>query len=732
MRRAPVELALLRRVLPVGRAPARIGAVVALLIAAVAFGGSPSAAQGGADLEDVVVEASTASDGWFTIGRPLVVAVTVRGTAARSGRVRLLADGTEVASTPLDLAGGSAKTVHLVLPAQFWPPVLIAEFVTAEGVADRLIGLEQATGDEIVAVLPAAAGASPPETADLSVPVGLARLSTLDPALLALGPVAVATYSQMVATPADLDALDPAAENLLARWVSAAGGRLVVVAPDGVAADGPLPLGLVASADPAPATVGAIAPPTRVGLGSVQLVATPTAAGNLDGVLQPQPMSMPTPAGGIPGTLALAHDARVSPPEILSLVAGVAGYGGLVAVVWLVLRRSRREPTVWLVLPVLALVTTAVVYGVGQLIRSDASLAHATVVADLPGARLEETWVMVTAPGGGDRGVHLDAGWEESTSSQDAWFVEGRPEAWALPARRGDDLVVDLPPGGVGTVSAAREAGAEVPNWNVSFEPGDDGGLKAVVTNATRHLLDEVFVLQGTSVDRLGSVEPGAVETVSVPARPEPVLMVDPWLDEMMNRADPSTDNGRVNYGLINEWMARHPEARRPDAVTVIGWTRDRPGPLTTLDGATVTVGRTALVTVVPSPGPATGLQVISSDLAGGQPEPVDDADPGLNRCVGPSVTGRWPVADGPGPHQVSGSTRDVVGLDLLVAGSWTATEFTANEGTVAVPEGGVAPDGYVYTRFSISCDVWGGEDLSPVLEPVPGPTGEGEGPVDG
>ncbi|MFV0257936.1 MAG: hypothetical protein ACK5PP_05755 [Acidimicrobiales bacterium] len=695
-----------------------VGFVLAMLLLP---GFSPAAAQEGAELEGVTIQASTPTGNRYVAGRPVVITVSVRSTAARSGTIRLTSDGFGVLSTPLEVPGGSTKTVHLIMPTPPWSASVAAQYTTADGTVREPVALTSAGVDQLVGVLPDAAALGWPESAELSVPVGRARFSTLDPAVLTLGPDALALYTQIVATPADLDALDPASRDVLVHWVTASGGRLVVASAE-VPTDGAtptLPLGLEVSADlPVEAAVGA-ARPVRSGRGSVQYLATGAVAGGADGLLGPYPVPSGLVAAGLPTAPTLAYDAQVSVPEILTLVSGLLAYTVVAAVLWLGLRRSRREPLLWVVLPALAVVATAGVYGVGRFMRSDNTSAHATVVADLPGARSEQTAVLVTAPTGGDRGIRLAEGWGEA--SRQAEIAQWGPGTSAEPEHRGDELVLDLPSGGVGTVGAARLGPAVTPSWEITFGPGEDGGMEATLVNTTPYRLQEVSVLHGAEQERIGTVEPGASATVSVDAVPDQVLMGDDWLDELSADHDPwSAGDGVVNPGIIDEWVSAHPESRRADVITVVGWTQEPVGPLVTLDGATVEAGRTAFLTTTPVPGPPPVVDVLFTDVEVRAENRPDDAE-GSGACLGSTSVARWAVPVGEGPYRIASRPGRVIALDVMVGRSWVPTGYQAGGGAgVPVPDGAVI-DGYVYGRFALDCEAWGLDDLTPTIEVADG-----------
>lgn len=659
------------------------------------------------------LDVTTPADGRYQPGQPTPLLVTITADGAVSGTLTASFDGFIGGSERVEVPGGSAKKVVLIATAPPWGSGGTLTFDADDGADDASARLDLTANreDELVAVFPDLASGRLPATAELDAEVGLARLYGFDPELLRHGPEVLSPFSHVVVTADDLDRLSPEALTNLEGWVGGVGGRLVVDEPSST----PLPLSVAADGDDR----------IDVGTGEVRFTDGRLARTGYDGELAPT-MSRNTDEfpwgggfGGMPTTLSLAQDAGVSIPAIGSLVLVLIAYIVVAGpVLWLLLRRSRREPLLWLALPLGAIVTTLGVYAVGQSLRSEASASHATVVADLPNIRAVSTQVLVTSANGGRTGVELPDGWRPaSVFSEEMWFegpFGGAGRVASQPMVVGNTLVTDLPPGGVGVLSArSSTAGSDEPSWAIELVDVD-GVLTGTVTNLTEHELSEAFISAGQGYRRLGDVAPGqsvAVELQNAHLPPtgndrlmESLWRFDPWA--------PGSAQSAVNPGVLMEWLGRQPLVRTPGFVLVGGWTKEASGPLDTSTGGPVDSGRTAFLTASRVEGALGGEPYRLEILRGWNSTRVIDPF-GRDECGELPLTLRMKISDPAvlGDEPVLDlSRRGVIAFDLWTGASWEPAgmaDAVEDRVIVAVPPSALAND-QLYLRVQLSCDSFG------------------------
>lgn len=670
---------------------------------------------------------TTPADGYYQPGRPTPLLITIEADGAVSGTLTATFEGFNAGSQQVDVPGGSTKQVVFTVSIPPWIGGGRITFTSDDGGSDAAtdINLRQAGSDELVAVLPELAARDLPATASLATDIGVARLIPLDVELLDSGSDVLGPFTQVLGTAADLQALEGSRLDAVDSWVGSQGGLLVVDdQPDKTIA-----LSFPDGLDTTELDTDDDTALVDYGLGRIRFTGGTAAAGGYDDLLQATPTRSVDEfpwgggfGGGFPTTVILASDAGVRIPAIGSIVLLLVGYL-LVAgpVLWLVLRWTRREPMLWLVLPAFALITTGAVYAIGQSLRDETSTAHATLVADLPTERVVSSQVLVTAPNGGTAGVRLDDDWRPVQVSSDEAFFDGPfpQNAQERPVTRGDNLEIDLPPGGIGVVAAETVGDPGSPSWSYELSAEEDR-LVGTVTNRTTHDLGEAFVVSGSGFQRIGNI--GAGETADVTLRnvATPPIEGDPFMNQAW-QLDPfgGDPDGASNPGVLINWMSTKPELRSPGFVVIVGWTRDEPGPLDTSTGATVSAGRTAFLS-------ATRLDddLISADrgrvefLRGWNSTRVEDEIG--NACSDAPVTLRVT----PAPEVLDGdvvlttSTREVVGLDLWTGETWQpAGMANASDGELAIGvSDAMLADGSLTLRAQMSCEFWGMSDPFPKL----------------
>jgi hypothetical protein len=691
---------------------ARLAGLLALAFAGVV-------AMPGVAAAETSLSVTTPADGHYQPGAPTPLLVTIKADRAVNGTLSASFDGTFAGSQRVDVPGGSAKEVVFIVTTPPWSSSGQISF-TGDRSGDNAsarINLIGPGADELIAVLPAlTTGRDLPASAKLAIDLGLARLYPLDPELLAAGPEVLSPFSQLLVTPDDLEGLPPNQLDAVRSWIGTTGGTLVLDASP--ASSVPF------DAEPVP---GASDGSATFGVGQIRFTDGRAGTGSYDGLLQPtiphgtDEFPFVNQFGAAPTTVLLAADAGVRIPAISALVGLLAVYT-LVAgpILWLVLRQTRRETWVWALLPGLALITTLAVYGVGRALRHDASTAHATIVADLPATRTVSSQVLVTAPNGGRAGVALGSGWRPvSTAADDAAFGLQFGSSSSSQRLDGTNLVVDLPSGGVGVVTAETSLPAAEPSWGFDLH-ATDNGLEGTVTNRTETELSEISVTSGQGFAQVGRLGPGQSAEVTLRNANRPVVNSDPFMEHLMGRDPWSPNDGVVNTGAILNWLSRRPGLRAPGFVVAVGWTRDQPSPLRTTRGQTVVNGRTAYLTadrVDTGSGSQTAGLV---ELVRGSSTRVTDRAAANNQCGEISVTARLTAAANTTAPVLEVSTRSIEALDVWSGHSWVPTTLSElsredDKVTIGLSEQLVA-DGPVYVRMLFSCDFWSTPDPFPQL----------------
>jgi hypothetical protein len=692
-------------------------------LSALAFVGLMAVPQPAA--ADTTIEVTTPAEGYHQTGAATPLLVTIQADRALSGTLSANFDGSFGGAQRIEVPGGSAKEVVFLVTT---PPWSTQGQVTFDGAetgdnASARINLKTAGTDEIVAVLPSLAVAREvPASAELAIEVGVARLFPLDTVLLSAGPDVLTPFSQLLASAADLEALDDTQLEAVRTWLGTYGGTLVLDEAPGT----PTPL------DEGGDLIGT-GSDVIYGVGQIRYTQGEATAGRYDGLLRPTVTRSsdefpfgPAQFGAFPTTITLASDAGVRIPAIGSLVGILLVYVVVVGpLLWLVLRRTRRETMLWAVLPALALLTTLAVYGIGRAMRSEASAAHATVVADLPATRIISSQVLVTSPNGGRAGVELDEAWRPLSILSDEMFFGFGPGG-AAPARTqsldGSDLIIDLPAGGVGVVSAETTQPAAEPSWDFDLEATDEG-LEGTVTNLTDLTLDEVYVTSGQGFTRIARIGPGEAAQVTLRGSNRPVITSDRFSEQLMGNGDPMMVNDKgINPGMLSNWLGRRPGLRAPGYVMAVGWTRDLPSPLTTIRGQSVSSGRTAYLTAerVDTEDMAQGGRL--ELLRGMSTRVVDTPPPGTCTDISSTIRLTPGAVEGEGLPVLAVSTRAVTALDIWVGDRWLPAglgQIGAGQNVALSLPPPSLDDGSLYARLQMNCDFWGIADPFPTLRPA-------------
>ncbi len=696
----------------------RLGLILVLAVLAVLASPQPAGAE-------TTLDVTTPADGGFQPGRSSVpLLVTIEADEAVTGTLTARFEGMPSSGTQeVDVAGGTSKEIVFVVNVPTWARNGSVSF-DADGDANdqtARFNLVAPSSDELVGVLPDLAARDLPATASILTGIGAARFYPVEPSLLDVGPDGLATFSQVVATASDLASLEGDRLDALVSWVTTDGGVLVVDEAPGT----DLPFELTEE-------VGASGDTFELGLGTVVFSDGQAGAGSWDDLMAPTETRSPDEFpwgffGGVGGgTNILATDAGVSVPAIGSLVIALIVYAAVVGpILWLVLRRWNREPLLWLIMPAVALVATGGIYLTGQSIRDDTATAHGTLVADLPSERIITSQVLVTSPNGGIAGVDLPAGWRAAPVAAEGEFIEfeegfgGGPAAGVTAEVRGDELIVDLPPGGVGVVAAEGSQPVTTPSWDWDLTvDGDD--LVGTITNLTAYDLEEVFVSSGRGFDRIPELEAGETAEVSLSGIHRPTLEGDPLMERLWQiDVFGGDDGGVINPVVLSNWLSDHSELRRPGYLIIVGWTRDAPAPVSATTGRTVDEGRTgflasARLTTEELPPDRGRLEFLRGWNSTNVSDRIGAECSDFPLTV--RLTPHGSVAPDDAVLAVPG--RAIAALDVWDGTSWLPTGMAGaprDDFVLELPARAL-DTGAVYARMTMSCDFWGLPDPFPAI----------------
>lgn len=293
------------------------------------------------------IEVTTAAGGRYQVGTTTPFIVSLSADRAVAGTVVIRQDGSPVATERVEVSGGSTDDIIIAVPTVPWQATYTAEFEAEddEDDSDTRITATPAGGDELVGVLPTLAQRNLPEQGSLIVDLGVARFYPLDPALLDLGPEGLGTFNQVLATAEDLDALTDQQRAALSSWVADDGGTLILDEASDVGV-------------PFTPTTPLADDQVSFGLGRIQFTDGAARGGAFDDLVRPTParsgdeFPWAGQMSGVPTTMQLARDAGVRVPAISSLILALLAYAVFVGpILWIFLKRRRREPLLWAAIP---------------------------------------------------------------------------------------------------------------------------------------------------------------------------------------------------------------------------------------------------------------------------------------------------------------------------------------------------------------------------------------------
>jgi hypothetical protein len=770
---------------PGGRA---LGAVALALVATCLVGGVPPAAgqepdadgsgDGSEDTAEVTsqgvtLRAEAGIGGFVAPGRPFPISVTVTTDRLVEGRLEVvvpdLLGGSQVIERAVEVSGGSTARFTLLVPTALDGPGEATVRLADAGVeATTSVGWQVDLGQELVGVLPEAAGApgSLPGAVPLVVDAGIARLVAVEPDLLDAGTLALEPLDQVVATPGELGSLPEGPREALFTWVNG-GGQLVLAGEaagpglDGIT-DGVLP------AEWRPVAGGA----QRAGLGQVRAVGevwqrslapSPTRSAFEEEILA-------SDLGVFDQTMVgrLGRDAGFDLPEPRRLGWLLTVYVALMGpVAFVVVRRLRRREVAWVGLPALAVISTGLVFATGSSLRNTAEVAQVTVYEVGPAGAVASTWSLVPSSHGGEVGVELPEGWTGGAAVGELGGGIAFDDDFSVGASGGGGpvrvstsgaesrLVQDVGPGGFALLEARGPAAGMAGGLEVTAASSADGQITGTVRNTLDVTLHEVAAFTGRArAVEIGTVAPG--ETVDFRVddatrfawgeRPEPLvwpLEGNEFASEVLVGgaaggevvvqrgvgADGMVVRGEVQGGgegdgdrdrrspvALPAWdqtlQRNGTNYRASGQVVVAGWTDELPAPISTTRGraqrsATAVVAR---ATASPTGDRLTDTASVKSIVRGPSTQ-VPPADPEVQTRGGITFVQSFDL-----PDRVGGRPVDTQRLVINPANLFLSFEFWTPQGwvPVEVPEVGqeervVPPEavvgGAVYMRITSPTD---------------------------
>lgn len=529
---------------------------------------------------DVTITAGV--DSWADPGDHVVVAVEITTTDLFDGHVDIVATSGGTVTAPVEVAGGTTKTVRLVAPTSVDNLSVDVRVYEGDNLLERrTVTLKAAESVELVGVLPALRtriGELPP-TVTIAGDMGKAVVATLPSEVLALGATALEAFDTVVGTTADLRSLPPAQQAALFGWVNR-GGRLLL---DDRADLSSLP------AEWRPGAAGY----ALAGQGEVRLLDGDATEGRWASFIQPSGSSQSEL--GDPFAFSevfaspsedLARRAGVRLPSLMPVLIPLIVYWAVISIVlFLVLKASRRLTLAWVAIPALAALTAGAVLVYGNHWRSAGKPAATTFVDGWPGGGTASSSVLLFSRDGGTITVGLPEQWQSDSEVAAYWGGFGSLPATVQPAGDGTDLRVRLDAGQVTTANITGPTAAV----GLDITAISDGShVTGTVTNTSSVTLHQVAVFGPGGADDVGDLAPGASADFSISANALPAgfaLATRVWTPATDPRRDPDdiAELGIWSNAAVSRVM--YPSAM----VRAAGWTTERAAPAD-IDASSATV----------------------------------------------------------------------------------------------------------------------------------------------
>ncbi len=569
---------------------------------------------------ETTIRTTVGYGGTVHAGRSVPVWVEVAVDRLAQGTVEVTARASNggpdraVVRVPVEVPGGSAKSVFVAVPAmQNWGGALevSARLLDDDGKAVVTSPVQQvsfSSDQEIVGLLPGAAEQhAAPVAARLLVDAGTARFAPLGPAELAEAPGSLDSIGSIIAAGRDVANMVPSDRAGLLHWVDR-GGQLLVTSPAGATIEG-----LPEAWQPGPSGFA------DAGLGRVRLIGSALAEGRWDSLIEPTVVGQQAGAGLSDGSFAfggpvrsvgdsLAVDAGLRVPLIGPLIGFLLAYVLVVGpITAIVLNKRGRSELAWVVIPLVALLFTGGSYLGARVLRHGTELAHATVIESSDAGAAATTYAGVAARGAAEPELEFDRAWSAAASPTSAMA--------SMRGQAGDASVVITPRGPAahlslraGEFGVAKGLGPSSTTGGLVVSAKAEAGdrLTGTVRNTTEHDLDEVAVFLGWGGVLVGQLDAGAERswTMTSPALQQgqpPEQLV--WPRAFGRFGEPDEDTV-VNLPLWQEHVGLSGAGRPRGMAVAAGWTRDV-DPRLTVDGRRRgAVGRTVV----------TGRAAVSSD----------------------------------------------------------------------------------------------------------------------
>jgi len=428
---------------------------------------------------------------------------------------------------PIALPANSEVSQTILVPVSFGEINLEASLVAdGETIAERRVrGFDAAASVNAVGLL-GLRGTT--DELQLSPSYGVASLIVLDDMSILRG------LDSVVASPAGMSALTPEELDVLLGW--AAGGRQLVISGDPGAIDDLLPDQWSG-------------PDTTVfaGGGIITYIGGEWEANVPPGITVVDSANAMLGFGGGGRHKELLDDAGFRIPSFGALGLILLAYVFVVGpVAFFVMGRMNRRSIAWLVVPALALATTAGIFVAGGFLNAGRRNAHATIVEVSPvAASVTDTVLIADA---GRQTMELPAGWALLSSGVSIGDNSIGAPITLRPTRTTSTLVFDIDPGSGGTAVL----GGQVPGFEDSMRVVDvvavDNVVSGTFVNDSNESLTNVLAMVGPHLAEVGTVAAGSSAAFEIDlARPirGRLKELDAW------------NSGVVNFNQFGDRPAR-------------------------------------------------------------------------------------------------------------------------------------------------------------------------------
>ncbi len=493
------------------RVLAGLVALVALVVLVALVGAQPtpaSAADGGA-VPTFTVEVGV--QGFADPDATPVLTVTVSATTALVGRIDVRSNTGAVTSRPIEVAGGTTKSVRLTTDVRAVGAILdVTLFDGDRVVSTKTVSSQPAQDVEVVGLTPRVADrlGTMPTNVDLGGSLGRAVLGRVDAEQIDLGPGALDQYDTLVASTADLAGLDAGQRRTVLIWL-AESGVLVLDDTDDLS---------VLPAEWRPGAAGY----ALAGRGLVRVDVGGSGAGRWSS------MVLPTPSRSAGGALdanqffgdALSLDAHLlarsglTVPRLAKIVLPLAGYALVAALgVYVVVRRLRRMTLAWALIPAVAVIGSGVMLGVGNGWRSNGHPASLATLDCSIGGCDQFASLLNFRRSGGTATADLPAGYQLD-GSFNAFMSRPASGTTLLRTERGTLQLRNRVDAGQVSVTSVHGATAAA---GLTLDAVSDGRtVHGTVTNRTTTTVRDLRVLTPGGIAGLGDLAPQASATYSI------------------------------------------------------------------------------------------------------------------------------------------------------------------------------------------------------------------------